>query len=57
VLLVREATRSEISLAVAMRLTKNHEVVEKDVAKAKVKGNPEANLQVQKTAMPLQLRP
>ncbi len=46
VLLVRDATRSEISLAVAMRRTRDHEDVDKD----------EANLQVQKTVMPLRLR-
>ena len=36
-LLVEEATRSVTSLAVATRLTRDHEDVEKDVAKAKAK--------------------
>ena len=54
--LVKEVARSVISLAVATRLTKGHEDVGKDVAKAKLKRNPEANLQVQKTVMPLRLR-
>ena len=34
--MVREATKIEISLAVAMRLTRDHEDVEKDAVKAKV---------------------
>ena len=54
--MVKEATRSEISLAVATKLTRDHLDVEKGVVKAKVKRDSEANLLVQKTVMPLRLR-
>ena len=46
--MVREATRSEISPAVAMRLTRVHEDAVKDVAKVKVRRDPAANLLVPK---------
>ena len=51
--MVKEATRSGIILAVATSMTKDHVDVEKDVAKAKAETDPEANLQVQNTVMPL----
>ena len=57
-LLAKEATRSKISLVAVMIMTKGHVVVEKDAVKAKAKASkdPEANRQVPKVVMPLQLR-
>ena len=57
--MVREATRSEISLAVATRLTRDHEDVDKGRGKGKgrnMKNDPAASLQVLKTVMPQRLR-
>jgi len=45
VLLVKEATKSGTSPAVAMKLTRDHGVVVKDVANKKVRKDPESNLQ------------
>ena len=56
--MVKEATRSEISLVVAMRTTRDRVVVDKDVdKKAMANKEPEANQRVPSIMMLLPLIP